>query len=586
MAMQSPNVVMTDNKMHYANGVWYGGGDERDGFISWLRGEFAAANAIIDSLCHHLKTSSDNGGDYDEVIASIQNRRCNWNGVLHMQQYFSVAEVVYALQQVAVKCSKDRKRSGGGFRLKSDEKYTNGLNTKPQADTNQHGLESKPDLSGNSECEAKKVDNKCKLDMKVCSDVHLENGSSSTRIAHMKPIFSAVTKTFVGTEMLDGKQVNVVEGMKMYEELFDDSEVGKLVSLANDLRIAGRQGKFHEAGQTYVVSKRPMKGHGREMIQLGLPIADAPFEDEVTGGTFKERRTEPIPSLFQDVIERLMATQILSVKPDSCIIDIYNEGDHSNPHVWPNWFGRPVCVLSLTECDMTFGRVIGMDHPGDYRGSIKLSLTPGSMLVMEGRSADVARHAIPSIRKQRIIVTFTKSQPKKNIPGDGQCSSHPATPLSHWVPPPTRPPNHIRHQVVPKHHVTVPTAGVLPNLAGRPQLQSPNGIRPIFIPAAVAPALAFPASPVALPPASGVWTTTPLMQHAPPRLPLPGTGVFLPPGGNSPPQKSEPSTPEKENAEEDCNGTSNGNGGDMLAAAGAGVGEQWQKQNDDVKVVT
>ncbi|GJW50329.1 oxoglutarate/iron-dependent dioxygenase [Tanacetum coccineum] len=458
-----------------------------------------------------------------------------------------------------------------------------GLNTKPQADTNQQGLESKPTLSGNSECEAKEVDNNGKLNTKVCSDVPLENNSPSTRIPHMKPDILAVAKTFVGTEMLDGKQINVVEGMKMYEELFDDSEVGKLVSLANDLRIAGRQGKFH--GQTYVVSKRPMKGHGREMIQLGLPIADAPFEDEVT-----ERRTEPIPSLFQDVIERLMATQILSVKPDSCIIDIYNEGDHSNPHGWPNWFGRPVCLLSLTECDMTFGRVIGMDHPDRAWVTRQTALfrnfllVRGSMLVMEGRSAD-ARHAIPSIRKQRIIVTFTKSQPKKNIPGDGQRSSHPATPLSHWVPPPTRPPNHIRHPMVPKHHVSVPTTGVLPNLAGRPQLQSQNGNQPIFIPAAVAPAMAFPASPVALPPAFGGWTTTPLMQHAPPRLPLPGTGVFLPPGGNSPPQKSEPST-EKENAEEDCNGTSNGNGGDMLAVAGTGVGEQRQKQNDDVKVVT
>jgi len=33
-----------------------------------------------------------------------------------------------------------------------------------------------------------------------------------------------------------------------------------------------------------VVSKRPMKGHGREMIQLGVPIADAPPDvDNVTG---------------------------------------------------------------------------------------------------------------------------------------------------------------------------------------------------------------------------------------------------------------------------------------------------------------
>lgn len=45
--------------------------------------------------------------------------------------------------------------------------------------------------------------------------------------------------------------------------------------------------------------------------------------------------------------------------------------------MWPYWFGRPVCVLFLTDCEMTFGKVIGIDGPGDYRGSLRLSLTPG-----------------------------------------------------------------------------------------------------------------------------------------------------------------------------------------------------------------
>lgn len=30
-----------------------------------------------------------------------------------------------------------------------------------------------------------------------------------------------------------------------------------------------------------------MKGHGREMIQLGPPIADAPAEDDISSGTSK-----------------------------------------------------------------------------------------------------------------------------------------------------------------------------------------------------------------------------------------------------------------------------------------------------------
>ncbi|EPS61206.1 hypothetical protein M569_13594, partial [Genlisea aurea] len=73
--------------------------DEREAFLMWLRGEFAAANAMIDALCHHLRAVGDHG-EYDTVIASVQQRRCNWNPVLHMQQYFSVADVVYALQNV------------------------------------------------------------------------------------------------------------------------------------------------------------------------------------------------------------------------------------------------------------------------------------------------------------------------------------------------------------------------------------------------------------------------------------------------------------------------------------------------------
>ncbi|XP_071702595.1 RNA demethylase ALKBH10B-like [Rutidosis leptorrhynchoides] len=609
MAMTSGNMVISDKIQYPSNGGggvnvgWYGT-DERDGFISWLRGEFAAANAIIDSLCHHLKSVGESG-EYDDVIGSIQQRRCNWNPVLHMQQYFSISEVLYTLQQATwkrqqsnrggyndhVKVGGPGKRSGGagskqGYRhnstvangtsnlvkndvLKSDEKdfnvaakNNNGLSTKPQVESNQKGVDSKSTLSVNFKSQAKEMVYKSNPNLKVRSDVHLENDSSSIRIAHVKPNVSVIAKTFVANEVLEGKQINVVEGMKLYEELFDDSEVRKVASLVNDLRIAGRQGKLQ--GQTYVVSKKPMKGHGREMIQLGLPIANAPFEDEV----LTARKIEPIPSLFQDVVERLMAMQAITVKPDSCIIDVFNEGDHSQPHTWPHWFGRPVCVLFLTECDITFGRLIGADYPGDYKGSIKLSLIPGSMLVMEGRSAD-AKHAIPSTRKQRILITFTKSEPKR-APTDLQCSP------PHWIPPPTRPATHIR-PMVPKHHVSLPPTGVLPNLVTRPPLQHPNSIQPVFVPAAVVPPMAFPAPPATLPPsAASGWTASPLMPHAPPRLPVSGTGVFLPPGDNCPSP-----TPEKENAEEDCNGSPNGNVGDTAAV---GEGERRQKLNDDVQV--
>nr|XP_043610798.1 RNA demethylase ALKBH10B isoform X2 [Erigeron canadensis] len=584
MAMQPGNMVISD-KMQYPSGGavmptvagsgtgWYG--DERDGFLMWLRGEFAAANAIIDSLCHHLKSVGEQG-EYDGVIGSIQQRRCNWNPVLHMQQYFSVAEVFNALQQVTwrrqqqqqpqrrggggggvyepvkgVGSGKEYKKSSGvGFRHgnghgqghrveiplkdgynssvefksprnvvievpKSNEKfelskYNAGLNSKSQIDNNAKSMDLKSALSEGLECEVKENPNS-----KGCANAHLENNLSSMETPQQKPNILAISKTFVATETTDGKTVNVVDGLKMYEELFDGSGVKKMVSLVNDLRGAGKRGQFQ--GQTFTLLKRPMKGHGREIIQFGSPVVDTTFDDEAISKPSKDRKIEPIPSLFQEFIERLMTMQILTVKPDSCIIDIYNEGDHSQPQLWPHWYGRPVCVLFLTECDMTFGRVIGFDHPGDYRGSVKISLTPGSMLVMEGKSADYAKHAIPSIRKQRILVTLTKSQPRR-------ATLAPLAPPSHWASPPSRSPNHVG----PKHYVQVPTTGVLP---------PPNGIQPIFVPAAVgAQAMAFPAAPVG----SGWATAAPLRQHAPP-----GTGVFLPPGGNS--ASVEPSTAEKEN---------------------------------------
>ena len=34
------------------------------------------------------------------------------------------------------------------------------------------------------------------------------------------------------------------------------------------------------AGQTVIISKRPMKGHGREIVQLGAPIIEGPPDDE------------------------------------------------------------------------------------------------------------------------------------------------------------------------------------------------------------------------------------------------------------------------------------------------------------------
>lgn len=38
-----------------------------------------------------------------------------------------------------------------------------------------------------------------------------------------------------------------------------------------------------------------------------------------------DRRIEAIPALLQDAIDRLVDSQVMTAKPDSCIIDVYNE---------------------------------------------------------------------------------------------------------------------------------------------------------------------------------------------------------------------------------------------------------------------
>ncbi|GMH27448.1 hypothetical protein Nepgr_029291 [Nepenthes gracilis] len=429
MALPYGSVVITD-KTQLPGG---GGGveihhprqwflDERDGFISWLRAEFAAANAIIDSLCHHLRAVGE-PGEYDIVIGCIQQRRCSWNSVLHMQQYFPVAEVMLSLQQVAwnkqlryvdpVKgVGKEFKRYGvHGIGPRQDQRVdTNKESHNLSVDSHNHeasvtrNTEKKEQASEIAEetdlsSEVRKADDKvmsvmenipdpssrspnCYMKSSLNSEgtshgqveslaeqvndgrtsTSREINSHSTQNHNENEIPSIIPQTFTAMESYDGKMVNVAEGMNLYDKILGEPEVSKLISLVNDLRAAGKKGQLE--GQTFVVSKRPMRGHGREMIQLGVSIASAPPEDENAPGTSKDRRIQSIPGLLQDVIDCLVNKQVIPLRPDSCIIDVFNEGDHSQPHSWPHWFGRPICILFLNECDMTFGGAIGANHPG------------------------------------------------------------------------------------------------------------------------------------------------------------------------------------------------------------------------------
>lgn len=75
----------------------------KDAILAWYRGEFAAANAIIDALCGHLAQVASSSNDYDSAFAAIHHRRLNWIPVLQMQKYHSIADVTLELRNVAEK---------------------------------------------------------------------------------------------------------------------------------------------------------------------------------------------------------------------------------------------------------------------------------------------------------------------------------------------------------------------------------------------------------------------------------------------------------------------------------------------------
>ncbi|XP_064969760.1 RNA demethylase ALKBH10B isoform X3 [Musa acuminata AAA Group] len=548
---------------------WYV--DERDGFISWLRGEFAAANAIIDLLINHLRVAGE-PGEYDHVAGCIHQRRFHWTPILHLQQYFPVADVNYALQQVEWRQrqqtpqrhsyrrkEKDGRKSGFGHTYvhrsdrvqESHGSPASGMTVSDVANVENQGCNMDTYKDANQKSDAQMSQAKDSLAQVekdgICNvpsskaNSSLKDGDNSaetketkygadltsTKDGNRKVI--SIPKEFLAKEISDGMMVNVVEGLKLYEDLLDSSEISRLVSLANEMRAAGHRGEL--PGQTLVLLKRPMKGHGREMIQYGIPITDGPAEDTNTSPTSGERKVGAIPSFLQDVLDRVVQLQVLPIKPDFCIIDFFSEGDHSQPHTWPPWYGRPVCNLLLTECDIVYGRTVGSDHRGDYNGSLKLSVNAGCLLVMQGKSADLAKRAIPSLRKPRILVTFGKSRPKKTLPSEASFFPSSAVyPAS--GPSSARPPNSSRHPSGRRNYGVIPTTGVLQAPSIHPQSMSPNGVQPLFVAAApvvASSAMPYPA-PTMTPPATAGWTVTAPPRHPSPRLPVPGTGVFLPPG--------------------------------------------------------
>ena len=87
----------------------------------------------------------------------------------------------------------------------------------------------------------------------------------------------------------------------------------------------------------------------------------------------------------------------------------YSEGDCIPPHIDHHDFVRPFVTLSLlSEQPILFGKEIKIVEDGIFDAPVRVALPVGSVLVLNGNGADVAKHCVPAVSGERVSITFRK----------------------------------------------------------------------------------------------------------------------------------------------------------------------------------
>ncbi|XP_051141725.1 RNA demethylase ALKBH10B-like isoform X2 [Andrographis paniculata] len=386
----------------------------KDAIIAWFRGEFAAANAIIDALCSHLAELEGGAtGTYESAFAAIHRRRMNWIPILQLQKFYSIGDVTAELKKVS-----EEKRAWNDVdaqkKIDEEEEAVGPTGACTEASCGREKQKEKIVENSTEDIKnggAEAVDEDLTSEItdavsqeaqplspeqpRICSN----HGECGARCDQIK-----MTKGYIAKEPVKGHMMNVVRGLKLYEETFTDLELSKLIDFVNELRVSGQNGEL--SGDTFILYNQQTKGNKRELVQLGVPIFGQIKKDETI--TFHTKDIEPIPALLQSVIDHLIQWRIIpeNRKPNSCIINFFDEGEYSQPFMKPPHLEQPISTLLLSESSMAFGRTLVSDGEGNYRGPLVLSLKEGSLLVMRGNSSDTARHAMCSSTNKRVSVSF------------------------------------------------------------------------------------------------------------------------------------------------------------------------------------
>ncbi|KAJ4822187.1 hypothetical protein Tsubulata_022725 [Turnera subulata] len=221
-------------------------------------------------------------------------------------------------------------------------------------------------------------------------------------------------KDFVHMERVNGKPTNILEGLELHTEVFDAEEQKAIVDCVYNLQRMGRKRQLR--ARTYSEPQRWMRGKGRVTIQFGCCYNYAMDKNGRPPGIIRDEEVDPLPPLFKQMIRRLVKFHVLppTCIPNSCIVNIYEEGDCIPPHIDHHDFLRPFCTVSfLTEANILFGTNLKAVAAGEFSGPVSVPLPCGSVLVLNGNGADIAKHCVPGVPAKRISITFRKMDDSK-----------------------------------------------------------------------------------------------------------------------------------------------------------------------------
>ncbi|KMZ67674.1 hypothetical protein ZOSMA_25G00610 [Zostera marina] len=334
----------------------------------WVHRELTAAGEIIDLLLNHISNINTNvqrilinsptQSDYAPVIEAIQRRRKSWDPYLFQLPHMPADDSIDGQLQ----------------------KLANMWNVLPELHEEREGSSSSSSLPKTEQQQQAEEP----ITSMICSD-H-ENCLSRRNTIKIRRGFSVI-------EHVEGRMLNIVKGLKIYDNVFTKSDISILSNFIDQLRkdYSGN-GKLSITPDNHQVNDRIQN----EVIELAV-----------------------LPPILSNTINHLCEWHLLpeTRKPTSCVIAFFDEDKFSKPAGLCKVaydLQKPISMLFLNDTKMIFGQDIPYDHNGDCKeGSfLELSIEEGSVLVMRGNSVDVAQSMIcPSPNKRVCITFFRASQP-------------------------------------------------------------------------------------------------------------------------------------------------------------------------------